>query len=374
MMSSIPLSPVNNLNNQRIYSKRPTRTRRPSYASASSFDSQRRRSSLSGHRLSITSHNSSDLSPGNDHRNRVVSGAGTLADELDSEDEDDDNEWNNDGEDDTENIVEQEDSSVYEANVNDFMGLKDSGIGVENKQSDPAPELQITMVSKEQDLKIDDESFSRELEIALKDIADLVNGDKFSPVDTTHRTVTALRELNNQQTLDTLVHRLNTSIKSISTHMVTHTKALQTASSTILGSVMSINTLDIITIEVLSDLYVNLNKALPFPDSSVLQQIHRLYRDTIDLQNTLSSLLDSIQLDKQMLVSATRCLKVVSSMVSELQREHILMENGRNYLDHEGWNEKIGQRWCALQCREVVNGFEKACDVIKGDFEKLIMA
>ncbi|KAF4554244.1 Hypothetical protein D9617_5g071210 [Elsinoe fawcettii] len=381
-LESPPLTPLHQFTPSKPGSpsqqRRPISQRSSSFSSTHSFSVDRRRSSYSNRRLSNSSRFSNgydEVSSPTEQRNRSVSGIGTLADELDSADEED---W---GEGDS--IVEED--GVFtprESTPLDLSdppqpdGSRDSGVdvgykGTPNKLKSPRRKGSSINFSRPTSSRsvATEPDFTPELEDAMNGISRLATSSAGSQADTTARTLSALRDLSNQTTLETLAHRLTTSTNSTTSSLTTHTKSLQSATASLFSPLSFAAPLSVEDIEELDNLLLSLAKVLPLPDPAALQQFAKLSRDTSNLQSALSGLLDSLQMSKQVSTNAARALKVSTSMVEELRKENELADQGRYWIDSGGWDAKLASRWAAGECRSVLEGFEGVAGEVRRGME-----
>lgn len=301
---------------------------------------------------------------------------GTLADELESADEDDDDyDWDQEEETTTHQREEAlEGDSKHRTTMSATPTLdplqtedaRDSGIdggferrGQHQKISSHGPSHKIFRAAEE--------VFSMELEHAMQDISNLAQASTQSQIDTTKRTISALRDLSSQVELETSSHRFATSMNSITAYLTTHIKTLHSSASMLFSPLFSLPHED--EASYLLTLHTALQQALPAPDPTPLQHLVRLERDTADLQLALSGLLDSLQLARQLSAAAARALKLTCAMVSDLRREAERSDEATFYIDHGDWDSKLARRWCADQCRDVVRGFEGVCDGLRAEIE-----
>ncbi|TKX27385.1 hypothetical protein C1H76_0222 [Elsinoe australis] len=384
-MESPPLTPLRQFTPSKPGSpsqqRRPHSQRSSSFSSTHSLSIDRRRSSYSNRRLSTSSRYSNgydDVSSPTDQRNRSVSGMGTLADELDSADEED---W-----DQAESMLVEEEGTTPGRESTPFDlsepaqpdGSRDSGVDVGYKTTpnmikSPRRKPSSINFSRPTSSRISEPEpeadFTIELEDAMKDISRLASSLSGSQADTTTRTLSALRDLSNQTTLETLTHRLTTSTNSTSSSLATQTKALQSATSSLFSPLTFAAPLTSDDLEELLVLTATLSRTLPLPDPLALQNIVKLNRDTSDLQSALSGLLDGLQMSKQLATNAGRALRVTTSMVEELRREQERAEEGRYWIESGGWDGKLASRWAAGECRQVIEGFETVAGEVRRGVE-----
>lgn len=363
-----------------------------------------RRSSYTNHRLS----NASRYSGGSDefaspagHRN--VSGLGNLADELDFTDED----WDEDGGEYVgENLGEVEvteygrlgDEDEESTPIRDQLrntpqtdGARDSGVDIPYRSS-PSPTsekkrlhttrktsgLQFQESTRRPSSKYQQEDaedkFSIEMEDALREIARLADPSNGVTADTTSRTMSALQDLGAQTTIDAQTHRLKTSMDSVSAQLVEQSKTLQSLSSSMFSPFALSFSLETLDVEDSVAAFQSLIAALPVPDVKPLQTLGKLEKETADLIQTLSALTDSLQVGKQVAVNAARHLRVTQTMTTELERESQQVEEARFWIEKGDWSQKLEDRWCAAECRDVVHGFEQMCDGLRKGLEEAALA
>ncbi|KAF2155859.1 hypothetical protein K461DRAFT_82497 [Myriangium duriaei CBS 260.36] len=357
-MESPPLSPLPHFTPTKTSSpqslRRPISRRSSSFSSIKSISADRRRSSYSDRRLSNASRYSNgydELDSPTNARHRTASGMATLADELDSADDED---W------------EQEEESAL-----DEVNAPNSGVDVaydkslvrpkgNNQKSTTAQQPRTVSVTIEND-------FSRELEQSIKEVANFALASLQPQADTLARTMSALRDLTAQTDIETSSQRLATSMNSVSAYLNSHIRTIQSGASTIFSPIASQPDEDE-TIELLA-LQTALQQALPVPDPAPSQQLARLTRDTSELQLALSGLLDSIQLARQLSISVARALKVTSAMVVDLRREAERADEAATYLEHGEWDTKLADRYCAGQCYDIMSGFEGVCESLRAEIE-----
>ncbi|PNS15327.1 hypothetical protein CAC42_2662 [Sphaceloma murrayae] len=379
-MESPPLTPLHQFAPSKpgspSHQRRPHSQRSSSFSSTHSLSIERRRSSYP-RRMSNSSRYSNgydDVSSPTESRNRTVSGMGTLADELDSADEDD---WEG-----GDSIVEEGDGTLHRESTPGDLGeppqpdgSRDSGIdvgykGTPDKIRSPRQRNAVNFSRPTSSRASEREpDFSPELDDAMADIAQLASSLSAPHANTTTRTLTALRDLSNQTTVEMLTHRLTTSTSSTSASLATQAKALQSATSALFSPVSFSAVLSPEDIDDLLLLCATLSRNLPLPDPQPLQQLIKLTRDTTDLQSALSGLLDSLQMSKQVATNAARALKVTTSMVDDLRRERERADEGIFWIDNGGWDGKLASRWAAGECRSVLEGFETAAVEVRRGVE-----
>ena len=103
-------------------------------------------------------------------------------------------------------------------------------------------------------------------------------------------------------------------------------------------------------------------KSLPQPPTTALHQIHSLHAASAELAQTLSQIADWLQIAQQTTNMATRRLRTATEAAVKLRRELDEAEEARTCLERRGSDEKLKRREASEACREVVNGFEAACE------------
>ena len=290
---------------------------------------------------------------------------GNLADELDQlEDEDE-------GDEDTTEAAVEDD----EKQPSPVDGARDSGIDVSYPSKRKSPQVrhfsrpfgiaqQRTPEKKEQEEQED--KLSPELEEVISSIARMASYASTSEDPLIPRTVALLQDLGNQSSLEAGVQRLTTSTNSMTSHLMAQSKTLQ-GLTTSLWSPLAIFSapIDLVLIEETVPLVEALLKDLPLPDSAPLQGLQKLDRETANVIHTLSQLTDTLQMGKHTTNTAARHLRTTQTMVAELRRERERAEAARLEPGQSGWNEKVRERWCAGECRDIMSGFEEKCDALR---------
>lgn len=325
---------------------------------------------------------------------------GNLADELDFADE----EWDEEEDQEDQTIYSDLDQSHFESSGyqgsystphgHDMLqepsqtdGARDSGIDIRYRSS-PSPSFvkfsngpfaksPITQrqasLSKAKPNPADEdeeEKFSLEIEQAMVAIARLSDPTHNQQADTTLRTVAALQDLGAQTTLETQSQRLATSMNSVTMQLVQESRALASSSATLFSPFSFAAQLDQTDIEDMLAMLSQLAEEIPSPDSRASQGLTKFDRDTTDLIRTLTGLIDSLQMGKQMATSAARCLRTTQTMVVELRREKEKADESRFWLEKQDWDQRFRDRWCASECKDVVSGFDKVCDGLRRTIEE----
>jgi hypothetical protein len=164
------------------------------------------------------------------------------------------------------------------------------------------------------------------------------------------------------------VQRLNTSTNSMTSHLTVQSKSLQSLATSLYSPLALFSApLDIEALEEAAPLIDALLRDLPLPDQAPLQGTQKLIRETENVTHTLSQLTDTLQMGKHATNEAARHLRNTQHMVAELRRERERADIAREELQRGSWNDKIGQRWCASECNDIVGGFEKMCDSLRNE-------
>ncbi|MCJ1336235.1 hypothetical protein MMC09_001511 [Bachmanniomyces sp. S44760] len=250
----------------------------------------------------------------------------------------------------------------------------------------PSLELQIALI----------ESLSRQdTQGKIKD----TSHDEISKDDVTLRVSSLLKDLTPQSTIEDQISRLTTSHNTLSTHLNTQTRLLQTSTSSLLSPFSApppMTEVDTLLEHIssllpqqpplpspppsssppLSPTSIPTNQPdssppilpqqspfqpsslLPFPSPHPLPRLHSLHTSTLDLLHTLSHLSDTLQITSQTTALASRRLRASQSLVRDLIKEDQDQEQGRRYLERGNWDERLKGRQAAGVCRDVVGGFE----------------
>jgi len=116
------------------------------------------------------------------------------------------------------------------------------------------------------------------------------------------------------------------------------------------------------TIDELLPLISSLMTLLPTPPVTTVPALRSLSNQTSDVVSNLSTLSDTLYMVRQTSTSASRRLRATKDIVETLRKELDEAEEGRQWLDHGKWDERLKQREAATVCRDVVGGFEKVCE------------
>jgi len=179
------------------------------------------------------------------------------------------------------------------------------------------------------------------------------------------RVVALLQDLGNQSALEAGAQRLTTSTNSMTSHLQSQTKALQTLSTSLYSPLAFSAPLDPDLVDETLPLIAALLAELPHPDTASLLGLQKLDRETQNVILTLSQLTDTLQMGKQATNAASRHLRTTQGMVAELRRERERAEEAREELKAGEWEGRIEARWCRGQCEDVVRGFERTCEELR---------
>ncbi|KAI4756485.1 hypothetical protein E4T52_11425 [Aureobasidium sp. EXF-3400] len=309
--------------------------------------------SSSNHRLSTASRFSNGSQDFASHLDASAgaTGMGNLADELDFADSDDED-WDYDAEAEPGTIQETATDHVLGEGAHD-EGSRDSGVHVEQKTNTPLPHRNFSRPTS-RDVEHDpSDALSPELEDALAQISRLANPASHQNPDTISRTLVALQNLPPQQSLE---------------HFASLSASLFAPFG--FGTPLDFQIIDDEVVPAISQVIQD----LPAPDSRALHTLSRLDHETTDLIQTLAALSDSLQMGRQTTASAARHLRNTQLMVSEMRRESDLADQAQWLIEKEGWDQRLAERHCASECRDVVGGFEQVFEGLRRGLEEKIAA
>lgn len=291
---------------------------------------------------------------------------GNLADELDQLDDD---EYVEEEESVTETTVETlEDSETQPSSVD---GARDSGIDVSYSSKKSSPRVRnfskpFGIQQKPPDEEqAEEEKLSPELEDAMNAIARMTSYTSTSEDPLIPRTIALLQDLGNQTGLEASTQRLTTSTNSMAAHLLAQGKSLQARMASFYSPFKLSAPIDTELVEETVPLADALLKDLPLPDPLPLQGLQKLDRDTTNVIQALSHLTDTLQMGRHTTNAASRHLRSTQTIVADLRRERERAEVARYELADSGWNERIRDRWCAGQCKDIMRGFEDKCDALR---------
>lgn len=293
---------------------------------------------------------------------------GNLADELD--DLEDDGEYD-------EEVTEGQLQPEGHDEPSTIDGARDSGIDVSYSASKKASPRSTKNFSKPfcavdedkagEEEEEQEERLSPELEDAMSSIARMAsttpptNEDPLFP-----RVVALLQDLGNQSSLEAGAQRLNTSTNSMTSHLGSQSKALQTLVTSLYSPFTFSGPINPALAEETIPLLEALLADLPHADTAPLTGLQKLDRETQNVIQTISQLTDTLQMGKQTTNAASRHLRTTQQMVADLRREREQAEDARHELSKGDWEGRIEKRWCKGQCEDVVQGFEKRCEELRG--------
>ncbi|ODA75771.1 hypothetical protein RJ55_08727 [Drechmeria coniospora] len=184
--------------------------------------------------------------------------------------------------------------------------------------------------------------------------------------DVFKRVTDGLRGLGSQSTVEGSAsssqrsNRLITAHSALTTHLTHQTRQLQRLSFPILSPLASAPDID--TIDKLVPLLLSLSECMPRPWTSAFNSLTALHCITSDLIQTLNYVSDSLHMSRQTTATATRRLRSVREIVTEIRRDEELREQGERWLTRGNWGDRLQKRECAGVCGEVMGGFEDVCN------------
>lgn len=252
-------------------------------------------------------------------------------------------------------------------------GARDSGIDVSysSKRSSPGPKnfskpFGIQERVSDEESEEQEDRFSPELEEHISIIARTASYASISEDPLIPRVVGLLQDLGNQSNLEAGVQRLLTSTNSMTSNLGVQSKSVQGLMTSLYSPVAIFTSpLDPMAIEEAVPLIEELLKELPIPDQTSHQGIQKLDRETGNVIQTLSQLTDTLQMGKHTTNTASRHLRTTQGMVGDLRRERERADTARHELSQSDWNDKIRDRWCAAECKDIMSGFEKECESLR---------
>ena len=191
------------------------------------------------------------------------------------------------------------------------------------------------------------------------------------------RTTHALKDLGAQSSIENGVTRLITAYTSMSMHRSHKTKDLFAMSHGLLysnqvygsGLPPPVAHLDEPTLDTLLQSVDDLELSIPVPGVSAQPQSQQnpllslqiLASQTNELIYSLRALSDVLHESRVAANTASRRLKSVKELASEMKQELDLAEEGVRWIEEGGWEERLSAREAGRACREVVSGFEGVC-------------
>ncbi|KAF3484190.1 uncharacterized protein GIQ15_03514 [Arthroderma uncinatum] len=209
--------------------------------------------------------------------------------------------------------------------------------------------------------------------------------------DVIDRVIHGLRDLGGQSEIESGASRLITAHASLTSHLTHQTRSLQTLTHPLLFShfpVLSSDAIDDL-IPLIEDVLPN----LPFPvqtnpstsasasmqhdlspsqcsttssssnsaATNPLLSLQALLAQTSDLTHTLRALSDTLHESRQLTSAASRRLKSVRELVSEIRRDEEARKEGTAWIEQGEWDRRLGEREAGRVCGDVVSGFEAVC-------------
>ena len=295
-------------------------------------------------------------------------GLGNLADELDQMSEEEDE---GDLEEEDSRIEEQQsistDQKQHEKPQPSIVadGARDSGIDVSYKVSSSIPVCEA--------MKPPDET-AEELEDRLSpDLEDLINTvvrlAASTPASSSEdplipRTIELLQDLGNQSSLEASTQRLTTSTNSMTSHLTAQSKAVQSLAAS-LYTPFGTTFLDTEALSETIPLVETLLQELPRPDTAPLHGLQRLNRDSTATLAALANLTDTLQIGKQHTNAASRHLRNTEAVVIDLRHARERAEAAQNELVASDAENRLRNRWCQTECRDILDGFARTCDSLR---------
>ncbi|KAK3698568.1 hypothetical protein LTR37_016895 [Vermiconidia calcicola] len=289
-------------------------------------------------------------------------GMGNLADEL--------GQWDDEYEDEdtTESVLDDTDKQL-----SPIDGARDSGIDVSYPSRTATPRIktfskpfstpQKAAVEEKEDTE---DRLSPELEDLISSIARMASYASTSEDPLIPRVLALLQDLGNQSGLETGVQRLTTSTNSMASHLMSQSKSLQGLMTSLYSPLAMFSApLDPEIVEETLPWIDALLQDLPQPDTTATQGLQKLVRETDNVIQTLSQLTDTVQMGKHTTNTASRHLRTNQTAVAEIRREREKAEEAREELRKNDWNDRIRDRWCAGECRDIMGGFEELCDSLR---------
>jgi len=173
----------------------------------------------------------------------------------------------------------------------------------------------------------------------------------------------SLKEVGAQQSgFETSTTRLATAHLSIAMHLTNAARVLQNLTQYLASPLSSVIAIEDGEMEDLQDVLTDAVASVPRPTAGVLSGLNHLHGTSKEAIDCLSSLSDSLHLARQESATAARRLKGTREMVAQLRLESRQAEEGTLWLERGDWNRRLMRRDCSAACRDIVGGFEEACE------------
>lgn len=373
-MSSPPASPIS-----------PRHRRQSSNFSMSSSNKR-----LSGHSMTLSRRSSafgSSIGPGGDSLAAELEGGGfgeSLADELNGFDDDEEDEAYLEDEEEDERVVEQE---------------RDSGIDVASSPTSNGKHLSPKSVKghRRKESRYDGSEYGSESDFEETELVSAGLEARMAAVEAmarrgleengsandevVARLTKGLKDFGSQGDMEmgvtrcvfrhhhvhkssaNKVGRLSTAYTALSTHLANQTRILAQLASYLMSPLSTI----LISPDLLADLDEPLDAALEsiptlMPSSKPPQSLHILLTETAELIQDLNYLKDTLQVNQQTTLTASRRLKAAKDVLRETQKDIEEREASVAWIEQGGWGVKLEERRAAADCANILGGFEKVCD------------
>ncbi|CCU82494.1 hypothetical protein BGHDH14_bghG006435000001001 [Blumeria hordei DH14] len=169
-----------------------------------------------------------------------------------------------------------------------------------------------------------------------------------------------LKELGGQSRVESSATRLATTHSALSTQLVFQTRFVQSLVFQLFSSSsLSLSETDI---DDLVPLLIQTGDSMPRPCAEAFHSLTQLHSLTADLIQTLNYLSDTLHMSRQTIATASRRLRSVRDLVTEIQKEDEAREEGEHWLQSHNWPQRLHNRECAKECDDVMVGFNEVCD------------
>jgi hypothetical protein len=157
--------------------------------------------------------------------------------------------------------------------------------------------------------------------------------------------------------------RLTTAHSAIATHLANQSRIVSQFTASIFGPFAPS-----LSEEVIEDLLPAITATLsaiptiaPAPQPAT--SLHSLTTSTADVLDALSTLADTLQMNRQTSITATRRLRTVKDTLREFQTEWNVRDDAVRWIEQGCWDQKLKDRECASACRDIIGGFEETCNL-----------